>query len=124
MDAAAFKRAGIAASEVEDVITLWEKCKRIDAVLPAVEKLCELLVETRLMEGHNLAIRLGEMAYQIRRRGTRTANGTEVMAPFETLLNYHFGPGQQAAATREKKKKAQAEPEQSGTELPIPQQPL
>ena len=68
----------------------WEASKRIEEVLPAVEKLLELLHETRLVRNHAIAFRLGEMAHQVRRRADRLPNGTEVVAPFEPLLDYQI----------------------------------
>jgi len=104
-DLVARKRAGLSDSEVSDLDALWAKCQRIDEVLPAVEKLHELLVETRLVHGHEIGIRLGEMAHQVRRRADRSPNKGEVAGPFEALLDYHFATGQMAAAAREKNKK-------------------
>ncbi|MDI1442911.1 hypothetical protein [Polyangium sp. 6x1] len=102
---AARQRAGLSEAEVNDLEALWAAYQRIDEVRPAVEKLLELLHETRLVRGHEIAYRLGEMAHQVRRRADRTDHGAEVAAPFEALLDYHFATGQMAAAAREKNKK-------------------
>ncbi|UQA57268.1 hypothetical protein [Polyangium aurulentum] len=101
-DPAARKRAGVNEVEVAELGEIWADCQRIDELLPAVEKLCELLHETRLVRGHEVAMKLGEMAHQIRRRAERMPNGTEILAPFSALLDYQFAPAQKAAATREK----------------------
>jgi len=106
-DPAARKRAGLSEPEVEELAALWAKYQRIEEVLPAAEKLAELLHETRLLHGHAIGAKLGEMANQIRRRAERVDNGAEVVGPFEVLLAYQFAPAQKAAATREK---AKAEP--------------
>ncbi|MDC3954771.1 hypothetical protein [Polyangium jinanense] len=105
-DPAVRQRAGLSEIEVAELGADWETSKRIDEVVPAVEKLLELLHETRLMRNHAIAFRLGEMAHQVRRRADRLPNGTEVAAPFEPLLAYHFAVGQKIAAMREKNKKA------------------
>lgn len=99
------QRAGLNEVEVAELSAIWAAYQRIEEVLPAVEKLLELLHETRLVRGHEIAYRLGEMAHQVRRRADRSANGAEVAAPFEALLEYHFATGQKAAAAREKNKK-------------------
>jgi len=101
-DPAARQRAGLSEVEVVELGADWEVSKRIEEVLPAVEKLLELLHETRLVRNHAIAFRLGEMAHQVRRRADRLANGTEVAAPFEPLLDYHFAVGQKIALAREK----------------------
>ncbi|MDI1477232.1 hypothetical protein [Polyangium sp. y55x31] len=104
-DPAARQRAGLSEAEVVELEADWEASRRIEEVLPAVEKLLELLHETRLVRNHAIAFRLGEMAHQVRRRADRLPNGTEVAAPFQTLLEYHFAVGQKIAALREKNKK-------------------
>ncbi len=114
-DPAVRLRAGLREVEVAELEADWATCKRIEEVLPAVEKLLELLQETRLVRGHSIAFRLGEMAHQVRRRADRSPNGTEVAAPFEPLLDYHFAVGQKAAATREKNKKDAEPPPASST---------
>ncbi|MDI3281760.1 hypothetical protein [Polyangium sp. 15x6] len=103
--AAARQRAGLSEVEVAELNANWAAYEQIEEVLPAVEKLLELLHETRLVRGHEIAYRLGEMAHQVRRRADRSANGAEVAGPFEALLDYHFATGQKSAAAREKNKK-------------------
>jgi hypothetical protein len=78
-------------------------------VQPAVDKLAELVKETKQVNGHEIAIRLAEIANQIRRRGERSTNEGEVVAPFTALFDYQFGPAAKAAATKEKAK-ANADP--------------
>ncbi|MDC3957643.1 hypothetical protein KEG38_27540 [Polyangium jinanense] len=98
----ALQRAGIHPGEVAALAANWVDVERIDEVVPAVEKLLELLHETRLMRGHEIAMRLGEMAQQIRRRADRSPDGAEILAPFEDLLAYQSGPALKAVATKEK----------------------
>ncbi|MDI1484457.1 hypothetical protein [Polyangium sp. y55x31] len=100
--ALALKRAGIHPDEIQEIAAPWADVQRIDEVLPAVEKLLELLHETRLVRGHEIAMRLGEMAQQIRRRAERSPDGAEILAPFEAMLAYQSGPALKAAATKEK----------------------
>ncbi|TKC99587.1 hypothetical protein [Polyangium fumosum] len=114
-DPAARQQAGLSEVEVAELGALWQDFQRIEEVLPAVEKLLELLHETRLVRAHEIAYRLGEMAHQVRRRAERSAKGAEVAAPFEALLEYHFATGQKAAAAREKNKKEAEAPASTNT---------
>jgi len=98
----ALKRACIHPDEPQLVAALWADVQRLDEVQPAVEKLLELIKETRLMRGHEIALRLGEMAQQVRRRAERAPDGAEIMALFERLLAYQSAPALKAAATRDK----------------------
>jgi hypothetical protein len=107
---AVLKRAGISADEVQDLATAFAVIQRIDEVLPAVEKLVELLRETRLVRGHDVATRLGEMAQQVKRRADRAADGHEIAAPFEALSTYQSAPAVKAAATKEKAKAKEETP--------------
>jgi len=112
-DSEARKRAGVSDDEVVELTALWADYQRLEEVLPAVEKLAELVKETRQLSGHEIAIRVGEIANQIRRRGERSINEGEVVAPFSVLLDYQFGPAVKAAATREKAKGKTDAPAQS-----------
>ncbi|MDI1434192.1 hypothetical protein [Polyangium sorediatum] len=98
----ALQRAALHPGEVQALAASWADVQRIDEVVPAVEKLLELLHETRLVRGHEIAMRLGEMVQQIRRRADRSPDGAEILAPFEKLLAYQSAPALKAVATREK----------------------
>lgn len=103
-DVAVRKLAGLSEVEVTELGAKWTKMQRIDQVTPAVRKLLELLEETRLVEGANVAMRLGEMANQVRRRAGKVAGGDAILAAFEVLLDYQFGLAQQVADRRAKAK--------------------
>ena len=103
-DPAVRKQAGLAEDEVTALSDKWTKMQRIEQVLPAVQKLVELLEETRLVEGADIAMRLGEMANQVRRRAGKLPNGDPILAAFEDLLDYQFGLAQQVADRRAKAK--------------------
>lgn len=103
-DPAMRKQAGLAEEEVAALSDRWTKMQRIEQVLPAVQKLVELLEETRLVEGADIAMRLGEMANQVRRRAGKMPNGDAILAAFENLLDYQFGLAQQVADRRAKAK--------------------
>ncbi|MDI1434195.1 hypothetical protein [Polyangium sorediatum] len=109
----ALKRACIHPDEPQIVAALWADVQRLDEVLPAVEKLLELLHETRLMRGHEIAMRLGEMVQQIRRRADRSPDGAEILAPFEKLLAYQSAPALKAVATKEKARANEEAPSES-----------
>jgi len=93
-------RAGISAGEVARAVVLIAEYRRIEGLLPAVEKLLELLHETRLDRGHKLSLLLAEIATQARRRGERDPQGAEILGPLADLFAYQYGPANKAAATR------------------------
>jgi hypothetical protein len=103
-DPAIRKMAGLSESEVGDLGQKWTKAQRIEKVLPAARKLVELLEETLLVEGADIAMRLGEMARQIRRRAPNLPEGDTLLATFEVLLDYQFALAQQVADRRAKAK--------------------
>lgn len=105
----AIQRAGLNPSEIEALAAAYADIERINEVMPAVEKLVELLYETRLVRGDEVATRLSEMASLIRRRKSRSAQGPEIAGPFEPLLTYQSAPAHKAAATKAKAKKEAAE---------------
>jgi len=102
-------RAGLHAGDVQRAIDLGHDHSRLDAMVPAAEKLAEMLIETRASRGHDLGLLLGEIASQARRRGLRDPQGPEILGPLEDLLAYHFGPAQKGAATRAKSSTGAAE---------------
>jgi hypothetical protein len=105
-------RAGIHPEEIQRAVTLAAEIKSLDIFSPAADKLAELLRETRLDRGHQLAGILTEAAAQARRRADRDPNGASaILAPLEELLEFQYGPAAKATATREKAK-AKDTPEQ------------
>ncbi len=116
-DSAVRKQAGLSEAEVEDLAETWASYQRIEEILPAVRKLAEIVEETRLVHGADIAMRLGDMAHQVRRRSSKLPNGDAVLATFELLLDYQFGLAQ-TVADRRAKAKAEAE---TPAESPAPQ---
>jgi hypothetical protein len=102
LDSGQIERAGLNAGDVARAIAIAEQHGKIDAMIPAAEKLAEMLMETRAARGHELATLLGEIASQARRRGERDAKGPEILGPLAELLAYQYGPAQRSAATRAK----------------------
>jgi hypothetical protein len=101
-------RAGINPVVAQKAKELMATTKRCDDVLPAAEKLVELLHETRLHARHELSGILTEVGAQSRRRAERDSNGEEILAALEELLDYQYGPAAKAVATKEKAKEAKA----------------
>jgi len=99
------ERAGLNPSDVKRAIEIGEHLEKLIVMIPAVDKLAEMLFETRATRGHELATLLGEIAAQARRRGQRDPNGSEILGPLDDLFAYQYGPGQKGAATRAKNKK-------------------
>ncbi|MDI1434534.1 hypothetical protein [Polyangium sorediatum] len=95
-------RAGLHAGDVQRALDIADEHQRLDAMVPAAEKLAEMLIETRAGRGHDLAMLLGEIASQARRRGQRDPKGPEILGPLEDLFAYQYGPAQKSAATRAK----------------------
>ncbi|MDC3953877.1 hypothetical protein [Polyangium jinanense] len=95
-------RAGLNAGDVQRALDIADEHRQLDAMVPAAEKLAEMLIETRAARGHDLAMLLGEIASQARRRGQRDPKGPEILGPLEDLFAYQYGPAQKSAATRAK----------------------
>ena len=97
-------RAGINPAVVPKAAALMATNDRCDSMLPAAEKLVELLHETGLHARHELAGLLAEVGAQGRRRAERDPKGEEILAALEELLTYQYGPAAKALATKEKAK--------------------
>jgi hypothetical protein len=104
-------RSGINPVVAQKAAELMATNNRCLEVLPAAEKLVELLRETRLHARHELAGILTEVGAQARRRAERDPNGTEILAALEELLDYQYGPAAKAIATKIKAKKTPKAPE-------------
>ena len=98
------ERAGLNPATVQDTLTLLADYRRACELLPAAEKLAELLYETKMHRAHHISLNFGELAAQARRRGERNAKGAEILGALKDLLDYHYGPAQKGAATRAKSK--------------------
>jgi hypothetical protein len=103
---AEIERAGLNERDVTRTIALIAEYRRIEDVLPAAEKLVELLYESKLDRGHQISLLFGEIAIQARRRGERDPKGAEILGLLADLLEYQCSPANKAAATREKNAKA------------------
>ena len=99
-------RAGISADEVARLGVAYARDQRIAELLPSAEKMVELLHEARQLGRHDMGTILAEIAAQARRRSERVPNGAEVLGPLGELIEYQYGPGAKAAATKEKAKEA------------------
>lgn len=97
-------RAGIRPDDVARIADYTADRKRCESLLPACEKLVELLKETRIERGYHIAGMLTEAGAQVRRRAKRDPKGSELRAQFEPLLKYQYGPAVRAAARRGKAK--------------------
>lgn len=93
---------GISADEVKRALDLKTQFDRCEELLPAAEKLVELLRETRLEYGHQIAIILGEITAQARRRADRDPKAVEILGPLSDLLEYISAPALKAIKTRTK----------------------
>ncbi len=100
------ERAGLNPATVQETLTLLADHRRACELLPAAEKLAELIYETKMHRAHHISLNFGELATQARRRGERNANGDEILGALKDLLDYHYGPAQKGANTRAKNKAA------------------
>lgn len=98
------QRAGINPLDVEQVRGIFAQYRLAEALLPAVQKLAELVYETKAYRGHEISQILGDIAAQARRRGERDPKGAEILGPLADLFEYQYGPAKKAVATREKAK--------------------
>jgi hypothetical protein len=96
------KAAGLDADDVARCTQLLADYKRADEVLPSVDKLAELLRETKIETGHQMGIILGDSASQARRRAERNPKAAEVLGALQDLLDYVSAPALKGVATRTK----------------------
>lgn len=98
------ERAGISEKAVQTIVQLVQDYRYAEELLPVAEKLAERLHETKLERGHRIAQMIGEICAQARRRAERDPKGSEILGPFEDMMNYQFAPAKKAVATKEKSK--------------------
>lgn len=94
---------GLNAEEQKRLGELFVAYQRVSAVQPAVDKLAELISETRQQHGHDINLLLGEMAAQARRRAERDADKARLLGLLADLMSYQYGPAEKGAVTRSKK---------------------
>ncbi len=111
--------AGISLTEITRVTGLLGEYKYAEELLGPANNIAELVYETKVDRGHQIACFLGEVAGQVRRRVQRNILDQEVLAAIEEVLDYQYGPAYKARLTRVKKAKA----EQPAPQQPAPQQP-
>lgn len=111
------ERIGFNPKSIQSLAQLKSEYDRAGELRPAAEKLVELLMETQIDRGHKIALLLGEMASQARRRGERDPLGHEILGPLAHLLEYQFGPATRAAATKRKAKKQEEQQPENGTPM-------
>lgn len=102
--------AGVNEKVIQILLPLIQDYRRAEELLPASEKLAEMLYETKMERGNRIAQLMGEICAQVRRRAERDPNGAEILGPFEDMMNYQFGPAKKAVATKEKSKAPDAPP--------------
>jgi hypothetical protein len=102
LTAAQRKAVGISSDEIDQSAVLLAAHNRIDEVLPAAEKLVELLRETRIDTDHQIAVILNDAASQARRRAERDPKAAEAIGVLQDLLDYVSAPALKGVATRTK----------------------
>jgi hypothetical protein len=104
------ERAGVNEKEVQRARSLIAEHERAEKLLPAVEKLAELVYKTKLDRAHQISLIIGEMTNHVRRRGERNPNGAAILRPFADLLEYHYAPANKAVATKARAAEENAAP--------------
>lgn len=118
LDPAILARADINKDVVDRAMTMLQTHTRTEELLEPTRRLADTIYETQINCGHLIACILGEIAAQVRRRAERDPLGHEILAAFEDLLTYQYGPAQKAKQTRAKKAKAKEEAEQPDQPTP------
>lgn len=98
--AAMLSRAGVDAGEVSTAVAASGDVARLEQLLPAAEKLVELLRETYLVKRHTVAAVLADAAAQAKRRAKRDPKGDEILAALDEVLVYAGAPSKKANATK------------------------
>jgi hypothetical protein len=98
------ERAGLNPKEIQRVLALQKADNRIGELLPAAERMVEVLNEARILRRHQIAILLAEIAAQARGRADRTDTGVEAPGSLADLLEDSSGPSSRSQATKEKAK--------------------
>src|SRR5262245_10812909 len=73
------KNATLSSDEINQCSVYLTQYERADELLPAAEKLVELLRETKIETGHQIGVILGAAAAQVRRRAERDPKAAEVL---------------------------------------------
>lgn len=109
--------AGISASEVTRAGALVAEYAYAEELLKPTSKLAEMVLETKLDRGDQLAYLITELCSQIRRRVERGQLSAEILGAVEELLEYQLAPAHKARLTRTRRAKA------SHAESPLPAAP-
>jgi hypothetical protein len=107
-----FKRAGIDVDTVKHALLVIENRQKAEVLLPVAENLVEMLRETIVSDGKEVADVITEATNQAERRAEKDPKGEEILAAFETMITYQNAPAAKAQATQNQKK-AQAKPEET-----------
>jgi hypothetical protein len=100
--------AGIHPDEAAITVALAAEHKQIGVFHGASKKLTELLHETHMDRGHQIATRIAEFVAQAKRRAERSPSGAQILGPLDGMIEYQLGPAEKAVATKAKAAKAAA----------------
>lgn len=107
-------RAGIDAAEIKAATDADVEAAKAEELLPAVEKLLEIVKEAAQVNRHKLGAIIADAAQQAKRRAKRDPNGDEILSALEPTITYTGAPAKKAAATRAKKNGASKKPTPGG----------
>lgn len=100
-------RAGLNPIAVQDAVALAAQHRKCEKLLPAAQKLAELIYETKMERAHRISLLIGEIVAQAKRRSQGSADAGGILGPLKDLLDYQLGPANKAVATKKKKSKEQ-----------------
>jgi len=103
------ERAGITAADFDSFQESNDRIAQIDARLPALRKLLEILVETRAKEDHKRQRQVYDFAEAIDRRA-RTSSDTDLLAKYEKTRAYRSANAIKGAKTRAKRAETTSTP--------------
>jgi hypothetical protein len=108
--------AGISPTEITRGGALLSDYTYAAELEPPAEKIAELVHETKIDRGHQIAALLTEVAGQVRHRAERGLLDPEVLAALEELFDYQYGPAYKGQLTKAKNAK-------NGANQPAPGKP-
>ena len=94
------ERAGLSQKEIQRVLSLQRADDRIGELLPAAERMVQVLNEARLLRRHQIAVLLADLAAQARRGADRRDSAAEAPGPLADLLEYSSGPSSRSQSAK------------------------
>lgn len=91
---------GLNPAEISRIANLKAEFEHASELLGPIEKMLELVRETKMFKGHQAGLVLSEMANQARHRADKDPDAAKHLGALKDLFDYVFGPAQKGAASR------------------------